>query len=181
MHWLHENVPGIRMTFQLAYESPKEFVKWAYDHRDRYSVSHAHRFVRRAVLYRHYDDLLWIYALCDEELPPGLFNDLLHELFRVNEIKWLYERYPTRYFDDPYYSCTNLDVLKWFLTEFEWKDEFARIEWIEKCLENAANYTDGHEIIEFLYTIRPESNAGHDLGEAVWRGSFDLVQFLHVV
>lgn len=39
--WLHENVPGIQMNFELTCESCEDFIKWAYEHSDRYGVSHA--------------------------------------------------------------------------------------------------------------------------------------------
>lgn len=37
------------------------------------------------------------------------FNDIFHKLYYVEKIKWIYERYPARYFDDPCYSCTSLN------------------------------------------------------------------------
>lgn len=175
LEWLHEHAPNIRLIIGVGYNSSRAFLTWVCDRRDRYEVDSLVGYIYKSV-HEGYGtrDFPWLHELCDIRLPCTLLNDFLYRIYVVDEIKWLYDYNPKQYFDDPSQPSIRLKVIHWFLTEYEWKDNNARIKWIQMCMESAARRADSLENIKFLFKIRPETGTGKAMSIAARMVTFTL-------
>lgn len=76
---------------------------------------------------------------------------IMDKVYDVDGVKLTYEAYPKHYFDDLTSSSAYIPLIKWFLTDYDWKDENARLTWIDKCIEASTCFSYGPKIIEYLY------------------------------
>lgn len=109
-------------------------------HTDRYEIEGIAEYTFQVVRNGFSNRLPWLLEVSPERLPRELFT-VIHKVCDEVDLLKLHGAYPKHDFDDPIDSCTCLPLIKRFLMEYDWEDEHARLEWIDKCIEESASYS----------------------------------------
>lgn len=171
-HWMHDHAQNARLKLNLAVnycdsvEQYVEFLKWGVHHRDVYEIMDIAAALDNVAESNSLEDLQWLH----DQIPERCSSAALEKCLRRGHIvvaKWLYETYPMQYFDDPLQLASDLEVVKWAMTEFKWKDEGARALCIDNSMYHAVSQFDrsvesAEEVlryVQFLYSVRPERDS----------------------
>lgn len=180
--WLHEHTTEIALRLAVVHCATEfgniDLIKWAYFHADAnlYTVMGITRAMEECATLGRLEDLLW---LC-EHRPERCSRFVLSKAIasrQLQVVKWLLQNYSSGALNDPFRSCVDLEMSRWLVSEYNWKREHARVEWIGSSIETAAAI-HAVDLVEFLYSIRPEANARMALSIAAGRGNLNMIKLL---
>lgn len=171
--WLHEH-GGLHSLIQLSlyrYIWPSddcfEFVKQCFGFEDKtetFKIKHAFKAVTQAIERGQLDALQWLQTHRLKLFETDYLDYAVH-YGRINVAKWLKQSFPKHYFSDPQNTFQDsvvsgpfkfdFDTIQWTAREYDWKDQNARLYWLEHAIIHAAD-TGKLELLDFAYTFRQE-------------------------
>lgn len=168
--WLHENANGLRMKLMVNCVPNEdsdhfEYLQWAVAHREEYPVFGLSYAMDSAAWNGQLEMLQWMHKHMSERCSPHSLGHAAQE-GRLDVTRWLYETYPKQYFNDPWETPSNVQLIQWLASEYKWQNERSRIAWISNSVHVALQPNDNHssakqqsllEVIQLLYSIRPDS------------------------
>lgn len=134
------------------------------DEDNSFTFHGSHKTVNEALAYGQLADLQWLYEHRPAFFGPNILRNAVR-LGNLDAAKWLVKTFPLHYFSNPkqtYQSFEglrpykyNFEMVKWVLSEFEWRKDRKRNDWMREAWNYAAQ-SGKLEMLEFVYHIRVE-------------------------